>query len=212
MRVDPYGLKPGESAHRRLQWQVTGTIRLRTHACLQASRRRGTGRRAGWAKVGRRPPPDAADPALRLGAVAVGGALGTLARYAVSRVLAGDSLGFPWPTFAVNVCGSLLLGVLITVLVERWPPTRFLRAFAVVGFCGGFTTFSTMVVESAQRGQHGRAGLAALYLAASLIGGVWPRRQASAWPVADSFPGGRGDRSPIRTDVSRRPRVGTQRP
>ena len=110
--------------------------------------------------------------ALRLCAVAVGGALGTLARYAVSRALAVDGLGFPWPTFAVNVVGSFLLGLLITVLVERWPPTRFLRAFVAVGFCGGFTTFSTMVVEAAQRGQHGRAGLAAVYLAVSLIAGL----------------------------------------
>jgi CrcB protein len=109
---------------------------------------------------------------LRLGAVAVGGALGTLARYAVSRAVVSDSVGFPWATFAVNVAGSLLLGVLITLLVERWPPTRFLRAFAAVGFCGGFTTFSTMVVEAAQRGQHGRAGLAAVYLAVSLIAGI----------------------------------------
>jgi CrcB protein len=112
------------------------------------------------------------DRAVRLCAVAVGGALGTLARYAVSRALAGDSLGFPWPTFVVNVAGSLLLGVLITLLVERWPPTRFLRAFAAVGFCGGFTTFSTMVVEAAQRGQHGRVGLATVYLAVSLIAGL----------------------------------------
>jgi fluoride exporter len=119
-------------------------------------------------EVGDRP----AERGLRLCAVAAGGALGTLARYAVSRVLAGDSLGFPWPTFVVNVAGSFLLGLSITVLVERWPPTRFVRALVAVGFCGGFTTFSTMVVEVAQRGQHGRAGLAAVYLAVSLIAGL----------------------------------------
>ena len=113
-----------------------------------------------------------AERGLRLCAVALGGALGTLARYAVSRALAGDGLGFPWPTFVVNVAGSLLLGLSITVLVERWPPTRFLRALVAVGFCGGFTTFSTMVVEAAQRGQHGRAGLAAVYLGVSLIAGL----------------------------------------
>ena len=41
-----------------------------------------------------------------------------------------------------------------------------------IGFCGGFTTFSTMVVEAAQRGQHGRVGLATLYLAVSLVAGL----------------------------------------
>ena len=68
--------------------------------------------------------------------------------------------------------GSFLLGVAVTLVVERWPPTRFVRPFVAIGFCGGFTTFSTMVVEAAQRGQHGRVGLAAVYLAVSLVAGV----------------------------------------
>jgi hypothetical protein len=57
-------------------------------------------------------------------------------------------------------------------MVERWSPTRFARPFVAIGFCGGFTTFSTMVVEAAQRGQHGRVGLAAVYLAVSLVAGL----------------------------------------
>ena len=109
---------------------------------------------------------------LRLAAIAAGGALGTLARYGTDRALVPSSSGFPWATFTVNVSGSLLLGLIVTLVVERWPPTRFVRPFAAIGFCGGFTTFSTMVVEAAQRGQHGRAGLAVLYLAVSLIAGL----------------------------------------
>jgi CrcB protein len=105
-------------------------------------------------------------------AIALGGALGTLARYGVNRGLAGGALGFPWPTFVVNVTGSLVLAAVVTLLVERWPPTRFARPFAAIGFCGGFTTFSTLMVETAQRGQHGRAGLAAAYLVTSVVAGL----------------------------------------
>ncbi len=173
--------------------------------------------------------PRRSERALRLGAVAVGGALGTLARYAVSRALAVDGLGFPWPTFAVNVVGSFVLGLLITVLVERWPPTRFLRAFAAVGFCGGFTTFSTMVVEAAQRGQHGRVGLAGGYLAVSLIAGLLaatagigaargrllPRGEKRLIPDPDDFGSLAGDPAvephPSRSDQAAADRPGAKR-
>jgi CrcB protein len=112
------------------------------------------------------------EPALRIGAIAAGGALGTLARYGTDRALAPDPTGFPWATFTVNVAGSLLLGLIVTLVVERWPPTRYVRPFAAIGFCGGFTTFSTLAVEAAQRAQHGRVGLAFGYVAASLVAGV----------------------------------------
>jgi CrcB protein len=108
----------------------------------------------------------------RVIAIATGGALGTLARYGMDRALVPSPLGFPWPTFTVNVVGSLLLGLLVTLVVERWPPTRFVRPFGAIGFCGGFTTFSTLVVEAAQRAQHGRVGLAAAYVVVSLVAGV----------------------------------------
>ena len=81
-------------------------------------------------------------------------------------------LGFPWATFTVNVAGSFVLGLIVTLVVERWPPTRFVRPFAAIGFCGGFTTFSTLAVEATQRVQHGRPGLAVAYVTASLVAGV----------------------------------------
>jgi fluoride exporter len=112
------------------------------------------------------------EPAVRVAAIAAGGSLGTLARYGVGRALVPAPLGFPWATFAVNVAGSFLLGFILILVVERWPPTRFVRPLAVIGFCGGFTTFSTLAVEIAQRGQHGRVGIAALYLVASLAAGL----------------------------------------
>jgi CrcB protein len=108
----------------------------------------------------------------RLAAIALGGALGTLARYGTDRAIVVSSTGFPWATFAVNVTGSFLLGLIVTLVVERWPPTRFVRPFAAIGFCGGFTTFSTLAVETTQRAQHGHVALAAGYLLASLAAGL----------------------------------------
>ena len=112
------------------------------------------------------------DPAIRLLAIAAGGALGTLARYEMGQWMVVPGLGFPWSTFTVNVLGSFLLGALVTLVTERWPPTRYVRPFAAVGFCGGFTTFSTLTVELMRRAEGGRVGLAAVYLGASLVAGM----------------------------------------
>jgi CrcB protein len=112
------------------------------------------------------------EPVVRVAAIAAGGSLGTLARYGAGRALVPAPLGFPWATFVVNVAGSFLLGIVVTVAVGRWSHIRFLRPFGAIGLCGGFTTFSTMVVEIAQRGQHGRTGMAAVYLLASMVAGL----------------------------------------
>jgi fluoride exporter len=109
---------------------------------------------------------------LRLTAIAGGGALGTLARYGADRAFLPDPTGLPWATFVVNVTGSFVVGLVVTLVVERWPPTRFVRPFAAIGFCGGFTTFSTLAVEATQRIQRGQGGLAAAYLAGSLLAGA----------------------------------------
>ncbi len=109
---------------------------------------------------------------VRLVAIGLGGALGTLARWGVGRQVVDSALGFPWATFVVNMAGSFLLGVIVTLVVERFPPTRYVRPFAAIGFCGGFTTFSALAVDAVQRAQHGRVGIAALYLVSSLVGGI----------------------------------------
>ena len=80
--------------------------------------------------------------------------------------------GIPWATLSVNVIGSFVLGVVVTLVTERWPRDRFLRPLVAVGFCGGFTTFSTFAVEIDQRVRHGHTGIALAYLAASLLAGI----------------------------------------
>ena len=75
-------------------------------------------------------------------AVAVGGGLGSVARYLLSAAFPVGH-GFPWAIFAVNVSGCFLIGLLMFYLLEVWPPRRFLRPFLAVGILGGYTTFST---------------------------------------------------------------------
>ena len=82
--------------------------------------------------------PGAAD----LVAVAVGGGLGSVARYLLATAFPAGH-GFPWAIFVVNVSGCFCLGLLMVYLLEVWPPHRFLRPFLAIGLIGGYTTFST---------------------------------------------------------------------
>ena len=99
-------------------------------------------------------------------AVFVGGGLGAVARFAVGRAVTPllPEVGFPWPTFAINVAGSALLGVLVALCKDR--PTLFL--FLGTGVCGGFTTFSTFSVETVRLLEAHRPDLALLYAGASV--------------------------------------------
>jgi CrcB protein len=105
-------------------------------------------------------------------AVAMGGGIGATLRYELELHLAHPTPpAFPWVTFAINISGAFLLGALMALTLERWPPTRFVRPFAAIGILGGFTTFSTFVVETDRLiGAH-LPGTAIAYVASSLIGG-----------------------------------------
>ena len=107
-----------------------------------------------------------------LSAIAVGGALGTLARYVVERAVVADPAGIPWGTLTVNIVGSFVLGIVVTLVTERWPDDRFLRPLVAVGFCGGFTTFSTFAFDTVGLAERGRPGGAAANVGASLVLGL----------------------------------------
>lgn len=103
-----------------------------------------------------------------LAAVSVGGAVGALARYGLGVAFPAGRTGFPWATFGINASGSLLIAVLMVLVVEVWVAHPLIRPFLGVGVLGGFTTFSTYVVDVQRLVNAGAAGRALAYLAATL--------------------------------------------
>lgn len=111
-----------------------------------------------------------------LAAIAVGGALGAPARYGVAQLIHVSSDSFPWATFWTNISGSFALGLILALLLEWFPPTRYLRPFVVTGFLGAYTTYSTFAVETDLLLKHGHGAIAIAYAGASLAVGfvaVW---------------------------------------
>jgi fluoride exporter len=111
-----------------------------------------------------------------LGAICLGGAAGALLRVWLSRRFSGGAPDWPWATFAINVSGSFALAYFATRLQERLPQSTYKRPLLGTGFCGAYTTFSTMQVELLKMLDSGRYGLAAGYALASLAAGyaaIW---------------------------------------
>jgi CrcB protein len=104
--------------------------------------------------------------------VAVGGAVGALARYGIGRVLPTEPGRFPWGTFAVNVTGCLLIGVLMVLVTDVFTTRPLLRPFVGVGVLGGFTTFSTYANEIRGLLRPGSIPVAFAYLAVTLVGAL----------------------------------------
>lgn len=133
------------------------------------------------------------DPAV-LAAVSLGGVLGAEARYGMSVALPHEPTQIPVSTWLVNTSGCLLIGILMTVVMELSAPHRLVRPFLGVGVLGGYTTFSTATVEVQQLTLHGRPGLALGYLVGTVVaalvavtagmvgtralGGFWVRRRS----------------------------------
>ncbi|MBP0457151.1 fluoride efflux transporter CrcB [Streptomyces montanisoli] len=122
-----------------------------------------------------------------LGVIAVGGALGAVARYGASRLWPAGTDGFPWATLTVNAVGCLVIGVFLVVVSEVFSAHRLLRPFFATGVLGGFTTFSTYCVDIVRLVDSGRAGPALAYLAATLVAamaavsaGAWSTRRVVA--------------------------------
>lgn len=102
-------------------------------------------------------------------AIAIGGACGAMGRYWLSNLVAQHNTGpFPGGTLLVNILGSLLIGMLFVILLEKSQGAAWLRPLLMVGFLGAFTTFSAFSLEVLVLMEQGLYGSALTYVLASV--------------------------------------------
>ncbi len=105
-------------------------------------------------------------------AVFIGGTAGTVCRYLLEAHHPIATGAFPWVTLVVNLSGSMAIGVLIPLTEHVGPRMPQLRPLLVVGFLGGWTTYSTLTVEATLLAKNGDVVTCVAYLAATVIGGL----------------------------------------
>ncbi len=104
--------------------------------------------------------------------ISAGGAVGSLARWSLTLAWPSRPGRFPWATLAANLTGCLLLGALMILVLDVWPPSRYLRPFLGVGVLGGYTTFSTAMLDTRAELVSGHQVAAGEYLFGSLVMGL----------------------------------------
>lgn len=105
-------------------------------------------------------------------ALSIGGALGVNARYWLGTWIEGRlGPGFPWSTFAINVSGSFVIGLLAVAFARLWPSASHARILILTGVLGGYTTFSTFAYESANLWGRGQLNAALGNLFGSVVAG-----------------------------------------
>jgi CrcB protein len=133
-------------------------------------------------------PPDRSAPAARhphplswsiVGAIALGGVIGSLARAGVGDLVAVAPPGFPWPTFLVNVVGAVAIGAVSVLTVAGRELHPLQRPFLATGVLGGFTTFSAFSVDAVRLSDHGADVTAAVYVVATIAVGLLAVRFAA---------------------------------
>jgi CrcB protein len=123
-----------------------------------------------------------------LGAVGIGGALGSMARYLIAGWVQSPAwTGFPYGIFIVNITGGFIMGVFTEAMALRFNVSPEVRAFLTTGILGGYTTFSTFSLEAAMLIERHAYGQAAFYTAGSallsviaLFAGLWLMRMVYA--------------------------------
>jgi fluoride exporter len=102
--------------------------------------------------------------------VFVGGGIGAALRHGVNRLAASwFGFGFPAGTMIVNVTGSVLMGLLISILAEGAPASQGFRLFLATGVLGGFTTFSAFSLDALTLWERGQPAMAAIYVLGSVL-------------------------------------------
>lgn len=99
-------------------------------------------------------------------AVFLGGGLGSLVRFSIARMMSSSAFGFFWATPLANLLSCIALGVIMTILTKSDSNTRI---FWMVGFCGGFSTFSTFTAETYQYLQESQWYLALANIFGSIL-------------------------------------------
>lgn len=108
-------------------------------------------------------------------AIFVGGCGGGALRYALAQTWPAGADEFPWTIFSVNTSGAFVLALVLVIAADVLP-SRYLRPLLGTGFCGAFTTFSSIVVTVDQLVAHGHPAVAGAYLAGSIgagLGAAW---------------------------------------
>jgi fluoride exporter len=105
--------------------------------------------------------------------IGIAGAAGALARYELEGFV-GSRIGtaFPWGTLVVNVTGAFVMGFLFVLLTERFAVAPWLRSSILIGLLGGYTTFSTLTLETYRLFEDGSIGLASLNVFGSVAAGM----------------------------------------
>ena len=136
-----------------------------------------------------------------LAVIALGGVLGATARFALAEAMPTAPGQFPWPTFWTNLSGSFALGFVLILLLERFPPTRYVRPFLATGILGAYTTMSTYLVETAVliKDDHVMTGL--LYGIGTIGAGLF--LAAAGIAIARRTPRRRHDHRPERNGAGR---------
>ena len=105
-------------------------------------------------------------------AVGIGGFIGAVCRYLIGMVPLKEGCTFPIKTFLINIAGSFLIGIITALAMKTDPLDSRTVLFLKVGLCGGFTTFSSFALETADLMKDGKIHLAALYFVLSVTFGV----------------------------------------
>lgn len=131
--------------------------------------------------------------------LSIGGSLGVNARYWLGVAIARwVGVAFPWGTLFINVSGAFAIG-LLAVLLSRWMPHPELRLLVVVGFLGGYTTFSSFAAEAMALWERGARGEAVAYVVGSVgagmiavvlgtVAGRMVNHHAATWPASAPAP------------------------
>jgi CrcB protein len=105
-------------------------------------------------------------------AIAIGGALGTVARFLLDTTFNENAGHFPVTTLVINLSGSLAIGLLVPLVDNVAHRRPLIRPFLILGILGGWTTYSALAVDAVTLAKDGHAATAVLSLAATLAGGL----------------------------------------